>query len=486
MPTSARRLWTMRLAAVLLGMLPVLGLEWGLSALGIPQQPPPLDPFLDLHNLQPLFVTDPSTGNMSIGSERRHLFRPASFSPNKRTGTYRIFALGGSTTQGEPYSTETAFPEWLRLNLQAAHPEREFEVINCGGLSYASYRVLAILREILQYDPDLILIYTGQNEYLERRSYAGYHEASFRNRSSSFFSQLHTVQLVRQKLFSVDAGRRATLERTRLATEVDALLDYESGLADYHRDASWYEPVAAHFRWNIEQMVSSARAAAVPVVFIRPVTNLLDCPPFKFEVSPHLTAAEQSRFEQHWQAAKAATDVPRRALEDLEQALEIDPEHAGAQFLKGRMQYELADYAGALQSLTLARDFDVCPLRATSEILTALSQLADQQNLPLLDAEQLFADRSPHGIVGDQWLVDHIHPSIEGHQLLGEQLALLLFQSGLVSPPPSEYTAERDMLYAKYLAGLDESYFHRGKQRLEGLLLWTQGRAKKIRTESQP
>ena len=44
-------------------------------------------------------------------------------------------------------------------------------MINCGGVSYASYRLGPILDEVLGYEPDLIMLYTGHNEFLEARTY---------------------------------------------------------------------------------------------------------------------------------------------------------------------------------------------------------------------------------------------------------------------------------------------------------------------------
>ena len=82
------------------------------------------------------------------------------------------YCLGGSTVQGRPYAIETSFTTWLELNLRTADPRYQWEVVNCGGVSYASYRLVPILRELLAYEPDLFIICTGHNEFLEDRTYA--------------------------------------------------------------------------------------------------------------------------------------------------------------------------------------------------------------------------------------------------------------------------------------------------------------------------
>ncbi len=456
-----------------------------LLGLGIPHLPPPVDPYVDLHNLRPLFQLNSSADQMEISPERMNLFRPAKFSVHKPEGTFRVFALGGSTTQGEPYSTETAFPEWLKLNLQAAAGDaRPVEAINCGGLSYASYRVLAILREVLLYSPDLIVIYTGHNEYLEHRTYAGYREPYERQRWLSWLSRFRTVQLAR-KLAGHTAQRSSAaqgeLAKTELKGEVDALLDYQGGLAEYHRGDAWYEPISAHFRWNLEQMVAACQQAKVPLLLVRPVSNLVDCPPMKFEIDPHLSSQARQLFEKHWEAARASGANSEESLHEVAGALRLDPHHAGANYLLGQRQFENGDFESALTSLRRAKDFDVCPLRAPTPICDAVTAVAQVHRIPLVDAEALFADRSPHGLVGNRWLVDHIHPNLDGHQLLGEELAQLCFEYNLFPAPTGDWKSRRQALFDQHLSQLTEAYFQRGKQRLAGLLLWTQGRAKKIK-----
>jgi lysophospholipase L1-like esterase len=478
---KSRSVWRFRLAAIALGFLPLLAAELVLVALDLPKRDVAIDPYVDLHHLRPLFELDSQAETRSIGSERLHLFRPVSFPATKAAGTVRVFALGGSTTQGEPYSTETAFPKWLKLNLRAQSPATNFEVINCGGLSYASYRVLAILKEVLTYDPDLIVIYTGQNEFLEHREYADWKVASSRSEAMVWLSQMRTVRYLRS-MVTQPAERTDAVTRTQLTAEVDALLDYSGGLDDYHRDDPWRQPVVNHFRWNLEQMIRACHDHQVPLILIRPVTNLIDCPPFKFEIDSTLSVDKQAEFAARWDALRAHRDDIRDPLAEVDSLLSIDSLHAGALFMKGRLLADRGDWATAKQYFMAARDADVCPLRAITPILEAVSELAERYEVPLIDAEQLITDLSEHQIPGSQWLVDHVHPTIEGHQRIGEAVAELCVEEHLNTPTNADWKTGRRTLYTEHLRGLGEAYFHRGKQRLEGLTLWTQGRAKKVKS----
>ena len=79
--------------------------------------------------------------------------------------------MGGSTTFGRPYDDATSFCGWLRELLPELEPAHEWEVVNAGGVSYASYRVSLLMEELVKYDPDIFVIYSGQNEFLEDRTY---------------------------------------------------------------------------------------------------------------------------------------------------------------------------------------------------------------------------------------------------------------------------------------------------------------------------
>jgi lysophospholipase L1-like esterase len=478
-----RHPWRLKLAAIGFGFLPLLFSELILVVLDLPKRTTAIDPFVDLHHLRPLFELDEKSGNLAIGSERLHLFRPVSFPARKPEGTFRVFALGGSTTQGEPYSTETAFPEWLKLNLTAQSRETCFEVINCGGLSYASYRVLAILREVLEYDPDLIVIYTGQNEFLEQRTYSKLKPTGGGSSVVAWLAEMRTVRLARN-LVTKPAARDDAASQTELAAEVDALLDYSGGLSDYRRDDPWREPVVDHFRWNVERMIQACQQRHVPLILVRPVSNLIDCPPFKMEIDSKLPGGKQAEFMERWAALCEKRDVIADPLREVNELLAIDPQHAGALYLKARMLADQGDWDSAKRFFVAARDADVCPLRAITPIVDTVTELAELFEVPLVNAENLISSRSEHQLPGSHWLVDHVHPTIEGHQLIGEALAELCVQEHIATPTASNWRTTRKELYAEHLRGLGEAYFHRGKQRLEGLMLWTQGRAKKMKTNA--
>ncbi len=406
---SLHRSLGFRVCAILLGLLPFAIAEATLRLLDLPTNPQTTDPFLDCSQLEPLFKTN-SDGNFRIPPERLRLFAPAEFSLKKDSNTCRIFSLGESTTHGEPYGPPTAFTAWLGINLERIDPNRNWEMINCGGLSYASYRVLPILREVLNYDPDLIVIYCGQNEFLEARELSGWKKMpNVVARIASTLSQFRIVQFTTSIMIPTSAANHEH-RITRLTREVDALLDSRGGLEKYHRSSLNAPAVVASFRWNIQQMIAACQLRNVPLVLVVPTVNLRDCPPFKIEADPNLIAEKSQLAESLWQQAQNDREQPDKARESMRQLLAIDPLHCGAHYYLGQLAIAEQDWEQARQHLIAAKDFDVCPLRATSAIQQVVRQVAAENRVWMLDADDLFQSKSPHQLVGKPWLIVHVHP----------------------------------------------------------------------------
>lgn len=87
------------------------------------------------------------------------------FDRKKAPGTIRIFCLGDSCTAGDLLpSLDDTYPSQLARELRRRYPDRAFEVINAGVGGYSSFQGRRWLeREIIQYEPDLIVLYFGWN-----------------------------------------------------------------------------------------------------------------------------------------------------------------------------------------------------------------------------------------------------------------------------------------------------------------------------------
>jgi len=437
------------------------------------------DPYVSFSGLRPLFVLDPTGSRFETAEERLPFFRPQSFAAAKPQQTFRIFCLGGSTVQGRPYAVETSFTTWLELNLRAARPGADYEVVNCGGISYASYRLVPIMAELLAHEPDLFIIYTGHNEFLEDRTY-GRHKKMPRAlvRLHRLMLNLRSYSLA-NRLLSRRRAQRTDSSKPVLPTEVEAMLDYRDGLKSYHRDPVWRQGTIEHFRRNLQTMVRMSRDAGVPVILLNPVSNLKDCPPFKSQFPAALSERRiQQVAELRQRAGELDWDDTPAKIAILEQAAAIDNHHAELLYLLGKCYARIGRFDEAKKWFILAKEQDICPLRILEPMHRTIRDVAALYHVPLVDVKAIIEQHTKDAIPGNEWLLDHVHPTIAGHKLIADAIYREMEVMELLRTPDAWLSA-RDELWQRHLSSLDDEYYRRGAARIERLRRWSRGRTPK-------
>lgn len=403
------------------------------------------DPYVGFSSYSPLFAEQSAGAVMSTRHAKLPWFNPQTFARAKPAGAYRIFCLGGSTTYGRPFEDPTSFCGWLRDLLPAADPSRHWEVINAGGISYASYRVAALVKELIAYEPDLLVVYSGHNEFLERRTYAKMLDTPALVRDLSTLTA-HTriysaVRRAIEKFGGIDASADS---RFMLPAEVEAVLDLSVGPEDYTRDEPLRRSVAVHYRSNLERIVRIARGAGADVVLVVPASNLADFAPFKSEHDHALTDGERRHAQQRIEDAREALTGGRfaDALAAIDAALAIDDLRADAHYIRGRALLGLD--AGASTGVTEARrafvrakDEDVCPLRATDQLQAVARAVASRHDVAVVDMVRIAAALSPAGVPGNEVFLDHVHPRIRANGALAEAIVASMIERGIVEPAPA-------------------------------------------------
>jgi len=444
--------------ALLLTLVPFLLVEFVLRAVGV-GAPKHDDPFVGFESARPLFVK--VQDQYEISQDRLKFFALDRFSATKSPGEFRIFCLGGSTVQGRPYSIQTSFTTWLQLALEQADPSRTWDVINCGGISYASYRLLPILKECLRYEPDLIIVCTGHNEFLEDRTYSHIKNTP---------GWVRTLGRAARKSHVINTLRQVFVEssdvREQLPTEVDAILDYEEGLAAFHRNDEQANAIREHFEATLTAMKLHCERDRVPLVFVQPASNLVGTPPFKSSFERYARADSRAILDQ-------AENLEQATLQ-LEAACSQSPRQALLWYELGQCYVYLGRYAEARSAFIRARDEDLCPLRMTSALESTLQRVAGESRF--LNAHEILESQTESGILGDFWLVDHVHPSFSGHQLIALHLVQRLAHEGAVDLGAG-WEQDARTAFELHFESLDATYFHRGQRMLAALKKWTQGRA---------
>jgi lysophospholipase L1-like esterase len=93
-------------------------------------------------------------------------FRGKEFDAEKPAGVYRIFCLGGSTTEGLEVEDGKDYPSVLEKELNSTALSMKAEAINAGYMGSSSRILLDLLRnEVIKYTPDMIVFCEAFNDY---------------------------------------------------------------------------------------------------------------------------------------------------------------------------------------------------------------------------------------------------------------------------------------------------------------------------------
>ena len=355
------------------------------------------------------------------------------FRIDKEPGTVRVFVLGGSAAAGWPHPEDQTFAAYLEQALSHALPDRPIEVLNVAGHGYASYRVRRILDDVIEFDPDLLILWSGNNEFFEVRSYrtAGWLQ-TLRNRS-------HLARAI-LRLGALDGSRRDDA-RARHAASTKILREPHRMRADEAEFAG----VQEHFAYSVSEISRRADERAVPLVVATVPSNLRDWAP---QVSLETRqGAEHKRWQRSYQRGRGLmlADRKRRAIAPLEAALLLEPDHADTHFLLGRGWEALRDGSRAAHHYRRAADLDYSPLRALSVFNDALRELTKREpNSWLLDLESSFAAGAQGAAPGFDLFLDYVHPTREGNLLAARRAFELIRSRELLGPDLEEASFHLD------------------------------------------
>ncbi|MEO1984044.1 MAG: hypothetical protein ABGZ24_26315 [Fuerstiella sp.] len=379
------------------------------------------DPFVGFSSYIPLFETARNnTGMLETAPGKLAFFNHQTFSGRKRTDDFRIFSVGGSTTYGRPYDDTTSFTGWLRELLPHADPSRKWDVINAGGISYASYRVAKVMQELTDYQPDLFIVYCGHNEFLEYRTYRDL-RTTFPGLTAVGGMLSHTrTYAVMHSAWQADSATPTRRPTWQLPAEVVTLLDNSVGPQDYHRNETLKNQIKHHYDLNLQRMVTIARGAGARILFVVPASNLKDSSPFKSDGGRSVTRNQLQQIENLHRSADHLSSVGQteKALAEIENALAIDPQLAALHYRHGQLLYSMGRFERSRQAFDTAINEDICPLRILPDMQDAVRRVGTELSVSCVDFALLVESESENGIPGNDLFLDHVHPGIRTNRLL--------------------------------------------------------------------
>ncbi len=350
-----------------------------------------------------LFVPTPTETSPYLGINTdigRRYFTNMAFSPTPRKDLflkqkpqngYRIFVLGGSTAAGFPYGNNLTFPRILHRRLADTFPDKHIEVVNCALTAVNSYTLLDFTGEILQQQPDLIIVYAGHNEYygaMGAGSMASWGRQRWLVRLLLYLRRLKMFILFSDIL--VGSGSRPQQTGTEtLMTRIVANKEIAYGSPTYRRGIE-------QFSANLRAIVSRARAKNVPVLLTEVVSNIRDHPPFVSIKTP---------------AHPPAQDI----------------------FFQARQAEQKGDFSKAQKLYERAKDLDALRFRAPEDINLSIQKIARAFGVTLVPVKKYFKSSSPNGLIGDNLFCEHLHPNRKGYFFMSEAIFRTLYAEKYVS-----------------------------------------------------
>lgn len=305
------------------------------------------------------------------------------FLASKCTNTVRIFILGGSVAQ--------AYGDRLERGFEKILFGKKAEVINCGVGGYDSFRVSLVMEEIVAYEPDLVIVLSGNNEFYDKvainpRIYyldRFLERFLFYRKSKEFVSE----QLKERDLF---------YERDR-----DKLTDYER---------------------SIRSVVEAAKGKDIPIILSTIPVNFSDCPPAGRRPLNKTFFVGQLLLER--EEYFSAICVFKEFLRDY-------PDSEFGYFFLGKAHEKTGDYLKARNKYFKSLELSHWN-RATPSSNKVIRQISKESGVTLVDLEDIFINLAPKGLLGRRQFYDFCHLWRQHYSLVTQSIIKEIFRTDLL------------------------------------------------------
>jgi tetratricopeptide (TPR) repeat protein len=359
--------------------------------------------------------------------------RPVRIVVPKPDGVFRILVLGGSAAMGEPEPT-FSFGRVLQAMLEQQYPGLAIEVINGALATVNSHVVYQISKEVGRVEPDVVLVYMGNNEVV-----GPFGAGTVFGRFSPNLSLIRLGIAARKTRVGqlIDHLVRLTMGKGQFITEGQGMAMFLEQRV--HLDDPRLLRVYDHFRQNLEDLADEVGRSGARLVVSTVGSNLVDHAPFASAL--RVTGPDLDRWQQLYEEGKSL-EADGRAAEAIEmygRALEIDVGHAALHYRLARVLW-IEGRGGEAESHAIrARDLDTLRFRADSRINDIIRAVVARPDVALVDAVGALKTAS-EGLPGDALFYEHVHFTFDGNWVVAKAVfdavrPGLSMESG--GPPPS-------------------------------------------------
>jgi len=312
--------------------------------------------------------------------ERAHA---AEFPVFKNKDIVRIFIIGGSVGYNFGYFD---FANYLKQII----PGKNFQIINCGVGVYDSYRETLVIKEILLYKPDLVVLFSGNNE--------------FRLKPWVNLPAYYINKHLRQ--FKYYRYLQESLSNTPF---------FRNKISCYRS----HEEIIKDFTSNIQRSVKLVKSKGVPFIICTLPINFRDC-------APGGRRPADSQFLQSIFLLEKGKY--KEAINNLEWYLDRCPQDTFGLYFLASAYEASGDYAKAKQLYLQSVEADFGRGRTLPSLNAIIRQISVDQKIGLADLENAFMDTCEHGLIGKNQFYDHCHWHFAYNQLVAESIIKVILQ----------------------------------------------------------
>jgi hypothetical protein len=329
-----------------------------------------------------------------------------------------ILIIGESSARGVPYDKWLSVGEIVAWKLGEAFQRLSFRIENqaAPGLSLqAMHTKLAGIKR----RPELVILYAGHNEFQSRFDWAhgAFHYADESPPIAETLESLACrvsplIRLIQQtsQTLKVSTPPPRTVTRRLVDVPVYSPEQYAERLTE--------------FGTRLGVIVNYCEWVGAQVVLVIPPSNEAGIEPNRSFLPRGTPLAERETFAKEFLAARHdETSNPGGAEMVYRRLLERQPCFAESHFRLARLLETTESWDEAYHHYEAARDFDGLPMRLPSDFHQVYRDVAARHPHAIqVDGPAEYHARGNHGLVGDEFFADGLHPSLNGYTVLAQAI----------------------------------------------------------------
>lgn len=365
-------------------------------------------------------------------------------STHKPKDEFRIFALGGSSMHGAHYAPYSSPARWMEAYLKDFLPSKKIRVDNFARMGQNSAYQAEVLQDVLAYKPDLIILYSGHNEFLPgaRIDQVRAKKNKWSSKVGDWAKKSHFISAIVRMAIARRLDRGADHMGNPLIESLPSDLGPENAVS---RTSPLYKEVIDNYRANLNKMVDIASSHHIPIVIFRPSSNLKNFPPSCSMHFVPLKPEDEKNWNEFFEAGKKAQEAGdlTGSLAFYENASSLDADYSELNFRIAQIYFQQGELEKAKAMFERSRDNDCIITRAPHDSLAVIDDIKASGKAAVIDAEKVVRSEVPGGILGDPIIEDNVHYSIKGHALLGRALVREFADRDWIAPK-NEWQFQRE------------------------------------------